>query len=86
MEIKLKRAQILVDVLLPVEDEQLFNDMNLMEVLQECLDGGWSLKTDLVSMNVITDDECQAACDEHGTDMEFFFMDDGGEEEYRNLD
>ncbi|GEM_PF-6401074 len=81
MEIKLKRAQILVDVLLPVEDEQLFNDMNLMEVLQECLDGGWSLKTDLVSMNVITDDECQTACDEHGTDMEFFFMDDGGEEE-----
>lgn len=81
MEIKLKRAQVLVDVLLPVDDEQLFNDMNLMEVLQECLDGGWSLKTDVVSINVITGDECQAACDEHGTDMEFFFMSDEGDEE-----
>lgn len=81
MELKLKRAKIMVDVLLPVEDENLYNDMNLMEVLQECLDGGWSCKIDTLSMDVITDAECQAACDEHGTDMEFFFMDDGGDEE-----
>lgn len=74
MKYNLKRVKVVMDVLIPVEDEDRLNEMDISEIAHECLNGDWScLREDGPSVTLKNKKECQKACDEHGTELEFFF-------------
>jgi hypothetical protein len=77
MKYNLKRVLITLDVLIPVEDEDTLHNMELGDIVRECYDGQWSLRHsygDAVTLK--NKKECQKACDEHDTDLDFFFIPD----------
>lgn len=78
---QLKRVRIVYEVLMPV-DSAIGVEMNLSDIHLECMQGEWSGKGYEVIETEVLDgqDACEAACRDHGTDLEFFFEeDDDGE-------
>jgi hypothetical protein len=73
----LYRTRIVVEVL----SEEPIGDVDMDTILNETRDGGWSGKNVTTEQDKpISGEEAVKAVQEHGTDTEFFNMDENGEE------
>jgi protein gp37 len=73
---KLKRIKMSFELLMPINAE--VGEMGLEEIHHEIMGGEWSghdLKIDNVEI-LEGSEAINAACDEHATDVEFFFPDE----------
>ncbi len=72
---KLKRVTLTIDLLIPAGESA--GGMDLDSIQSNAMDGGWSMKGPEITSEVVLEGEqaIQEACDEHGTDLEFFFPD-----------
>ena len=76
-EKKLYRTRIMVEVL----SEEPIGDVDMETILNETRDGGWSGKNETIEQDVvISGKEAVQAVQNHGSDAEFFNMDEEGNE------
>jgi len=70
---KIKRTKIILEILSDVEDN--VNDSTLENIIYQSDQGSWSMRTIEGETEILEGDEAIQACQQQGTDPEFFQLD-----------